>query len=1165
MRLNRLDLTRYGKFTDHVIDFGRPSPGSPDLHLVYGPNEAGKSTLFNAWLDLLFGIGTQSSYNFLHPYPTMQIGAAVEVENGTREFVRIKRPQNSLLDAAGQPVGDAMLTTALSGLDRESYRTMFSLDDETLEQGGESILASRGDLGELLFSASAGLGDLSQQLVRIRTEAEAFYKYRARSGELADLKAELVALKAERDTLDTQASDHARLTAAHAETTARHAEANGERRELRTRLQAVDAVLRALPRVAERNDLQARLEQFDGIPDTPPERADEVVRLREQEARLEASADALEQQLVRLDQELDEIGIDETLLSMRDRFAELETLQARHATAVEDVPKLKLALGESNAEIGQLLIRLGRRDQPDAEDLLLDAATAAALNERISERTTIDARLLAAAKEASDAQNRHQQALASLPEGANPADNSDPEIRQNRLADISRALAKARNEDHGHRLKAAQRELETVRARREALVASLAPWTGEMSELQTMVPLHADQIAARKAELEDHARNTARLDDEIARIEQLLRRLEAERDTISRTTDLPSAEALTLLRARRNEAWEAHKSGPSAVTAEAFETAMADHDSAIERHLAFHADAASLREIALQTATARADLDGAFTARQKLTDQSAAMAEQWGTRIAAMAPTLKTGKTSDLTPGMLEDWLRRLSETLEAQQQLQNLERQIEAARQDQEASCEKLSKALSALGEMITSQDGFDVLLDRAETLISREARLTGLFQAETAARRDLDRRQTELREAETQADAWVLSWKAACEKTWLGDRDQIPTPDSVRESLALLTELGPALKQRASLDDRIAKMERDQADFENAVNALATSAGLDATGMSAPHIAHRLAERFAAAETAKKQHQALTTRREETLEQQRAHAETMAAHQTLKAELLAALDAEDLADAAQKVRQSAERRALRDRLDALDRQICETLNADSIAEALAGLEDADSAALNQEKRDIEADLETLDTDVQELHAARSRAREALDAIGGDDAVARIEQRRRTTLEAIAEGAGNYLRLSAGVLAMEQALTLYREHHRSTMMARASDAIRTISRGAYTSLAAQPDKDRELLIALTADGGSKQASEMSKGARFQLYLALRVAGYHEFAQSRSTVPFIADDIMETFDDFRAEETFRLFAQMAEVGQVIYLTHHRHLCDIARTVCPQLHIHDLTA
>ncbi len=1164
MRLNRLDLTRYGKFTDHVIDFGRPSAGSPDLHLIYGPNEAGKSTLFNAWLDLLFGIGAQSSYNFLHPYPTMQIGAAVELGEEAREFVRIKRPQNSLLDTSGQPIPETTLTAALSGLDRESYRTMFSLDDETLEQGGESILASRGDLGELLFSASAGLGDLSQQLVRIRAEAEGFYKYRARSGELTDLKAQLAVLKAERDTLDTQASDHARLTTAHSEATARHAEANGERRQLRARLQSVDAVLRALPRVAERKDLETRLEQYDGTPDAPPERTDEIVRLREQEARLEASADALEQQLVRLDQELGGIGIDDAILSMRDRFAELETLQARHATALEDVPKLRLTLGDSNSEIGQLLIRLGRRDQPDAEDLLFDAATTAALNERINERSAIDARLLAAKKEARDAEARHEESLASLPEGANPADSATPETWQSQLADLTRALAKARNEDRGHRLKAAQRELEMVRDRRDALLASLAPWTGGMSELQAMIPPHADQIAAWKAELEDQARNKLRLDDEIARIESLLRRLEAERDTISQTTDLPAADALANLRTRRDEAWEQHKSGLSKATAEAFETEMADYDAAIERHLAFHADAAKLREIALQTATARADLDGAFTARQKLADQSGALATQWAARITAMAP-VPNEKAAELSPGMLEDWLRRRSETLEAQQQLQQCERQVEAAQQDHEASYERLSKALSALGETATSDDGFDSLVDRAETLISSEARLTGLFQAETAARLDLERRQTELRDAEEQAQAWVIAWKEICAKSWLGERDQMPVPDEVREILALLTELGPALKQRAGLGDRITKMERDQADYENAVTALATEAGIDANGMSATHLAHRLAERYAAADAAQKQHQALTTRREETLEQQRAHAETMAAHQTLKAELLAALEAEDLADAAQKVRQSGERRALRDRLEALDRQLCETLNAASIDEALAALEDADSAALDQEKRDIEADLETLDTDVQELHAARSRAREALDAIGGDDAVARIEQRRRTTLEAIAEGAGNYLRLSGGVLAMEQALTLYREHHRSTMMARASDAIKTISRGAYTGLAAQPDKDRELLIALTADGGSKQASEMSKGARFQLYLALRVAGYHEFAQSRPTVPFIADDIMETFDDFRAEETFRLFAQMAGVGQVIYLTHHRHLCDIARTVCPQVHIHDLTA
>lgn len=65
MRLRRLDLTRYGKFTDRSIDFGERTDGQPDLHIIYGPNEAGKSTAFAAFLDLLFGIGSQPSARIL--------------------------------------------------------------------------------------------------------------------------------------------------------------------------------------------------------------------------------------------------------------------------------------------------------------------------------------------------------------------------------------------------------------------------------------------------------------------------------------------------------------------------------------------------------------------------------------------------------------------------------------------------------------------------------------------------------------------------------------------------------------------------------------------------------------------------------------------------------------------------------------------------------------------------------------------------------------------------------------------------------------------------------------------------------------------------------------------------------------------------------------------
>ena len=127
----------------------------------------------------------------------------------------------------------------------------------------------------------------------------------------------------------------------------------------------------------------------------------------------------------------------------------------------------------------------------------------------------------------------------------------------------------------------------------------------------------------------------------------------------------------------------------------------------------------------------------------------------------------------------------------------------------------------------------------------------------------------------------------------------------------------------------------------------------------------------------------------------------------------------------------------------------------------------------------------------------------------------------------------------------------------------KSSNPFGLITRGQYSGLTTQPVKGGEVLIAIQRDGQSKTADALSKGARFQLYLALRLAGYYEFARLRPSVPFIADDIMETFDHLRSEEVFRLFGEMARVGQVVYLTHHQHLCEIAKAVIPDVAIHEL--
>jgi hypothetical protein len=118
-------------------------------------------------------------------------------------------------------------------------------------------------------------------------------------------------------------------------------------------------------------------------------------------------------------------------------------------------------------------------------------------------------------------------------------------------------------------------------------------------------------------------------------------------------------------------------------------------------------------------------------------------------------------------------------------------------------------------------------------------------------------------------------------------------------------------------------------------------------------------------------------------------------------------------------------------------------------------------------------------------LFAVKSAAEDRVEAIGGDARVALIEERRRTTLLDIEDGATRYLQLRAGISATQQALASYRERHRSSMMARASEAFRTISRGAYTGLVAQPGKDGDTLIAISAEGGSKAADKLSKARAF--------------------------------------------------------------------------------
>jgi uncharacterized protein YhaN len=272
---------------------------------------------------------------------------------------------------------------------------------------------------------------------------------------------------------------------------------------------------------------------------------------------------------------------------------------------------------------------------------------------------------------------------------------------------------------------------------------------------------------------------------------------------------------------------------------------------------------------------------------------------------------------------------------------------------------------------------------------------------------------------------------------------------------------------------------------------------------------------------------------------------------------EMFLAADFEDLR---QRLEQAQAKADLDRQFVDVGQQLVERLKAPSLAAAsdqVAAVirDEGGTERLRAGLVELETRLEEEDQRVQQTYRERENARQAVAEIGGDGEVARLEEARQSLLLEIEKRAERYLRLKIGIAAAEHALQLYRSRHQSSMMTRASDAFSRITGCRFAGLTTTPGKDGEVLVGERATGGSQIADTMSKGTRFQLYLALRMAGYREFAEQREPLPFIADDIMETFDDDRSAETFKLLDGLAEKGQVIYLTHHAHLCDLARQAC----------
>ena len=561
MRVDKLELLAFGPFTNRVLDF---SAHPRALQLVYGPNEAGKSSTLRALIALLYGIDVRTSDAHLHDMTRLRIGATLSDEAGNQlRVIRRKGTKNTLLDGAGEPLGEAALTPLLGGLDEKLFRQMFGLDHERLREGAEALLRGGGQLGEVLFDASTGGRGVHTLLESLRAEADALYKVRGRTPEL---NVALESLREQRKLkADAMLSPQAFVEQqeALAEARAQRDRALALRRELLAEKSRASRLLQLVPVLAKRDLAAAELvslrasrsasgETREGLDELVRElnrRYGSVLASEREEPQERAASLALERQVAELRANLGALaplyGLETATRARLRKLVEAQrSLQGEHAelrrtdaSADEEQTRLQTRLSELPGGVA--------RTTEHAAALLLAELEREGLMGRLAHKESeLDklrsqlSRRIGQHGLALDLGLLRQSALPSEPvlaELERAFDRHEQE-RERAMADNARlaeqlsALQQQRGELLAHGELATRAELAAARTERDAAFDALFKHGSAEGSAPSAASVRAHAAATQRADtLADRMMREAQEAAELARIDLSCTQLEAQR------------------------------------------------------------------------------------------------------------------------------------------------------------------------------------------------------------------------------------------------------------------------------------------------------------------------------------------------------------------------------------------------------------------------------------------------------------------------------------------------------------------------------------------------------------------------------------------------------------------------------------------------------------
>jgi uncharacterized protein YhaN len=1141
MRLTELSLEKYGCYSERTVTI----PEGPGLTVVYGPNEAGKSTCLEAIGDFLFGVSGQTTRGEVYGYPNMRIGAVMRLANGdVLSLRRRKGNSRTLMDEKGVAIDDSLLnSTVLGATKRDRFQNLFGLNHRTLRSGGNDMLAAGGEIGQLIVDAGGGLRAMVKRLEAVDQEAkDHFTKHASHERKFYQAKTEYDKAEArvKAHLLLRETYEGARKKAEDAKTVADGLRA--ERDRLRSAVNILDRVLRVGPHLRLRDQLLLDSVAYAETVDYPEEfstKVRTVIGAREDAEKAYGKAVA-DRDAVKA--KLDGITVSVSLATAAKMIADLEADAIKVAAARESRPNRLRDLDENNAKLHPLRAMLG---------LAPDADVAAKLPMRVA--TDVVLTLAAEAERGLEALETAEARVVELTD----------EIQQ-----IDERIAKGKRLGYGEPLGVTAAQFgslvvqqASLDARRQVTKQKKQKIEGEVdwfavADVETLAAMPcptADDVRA-----EEKARDAIRT--ELAGEEKTKR--EADADVASAFADIaaleaggtvPSLAAVAEVRELRNDLWgpirdafvEGHADGSVEErwgAAKAFEKGVEDADDIADRRADEAERVASLAEFERRLAAARGR---ASAAEREIADASKRLAAR-AEAFAAAYPDL--AKRFPALPLLIEFSTRR-KELLD---QINN--DSVEAV--DIEIKTNELAPVINLMERTEAKLDlhqsaGFAPRVEALQAAIANHEARYAEMRRDQRAREDTAAR---LKAATLKRDE-ERSWKTTWDTKWPDAMKALSaspaaSPSDGAKLAAEWREASGILSTLAEIGKRLKRMDEDDAELRERVSQTARDLGIE-VAEDAVAGARMLKAQWDENEKLRLRRDALKEECETAIADAETAKETVSAADEALASLAAAIGVgtDQLAAAAARFN---ERCAIDGRIADAERSAMNAGDRLPVGELEKEWENRDLDAVRLYLENAKSRLKEIDDEVEQAILREREGRQALEKFADESEVNEAVTMREGAAAEMQEALERYLELSLASDLIGEAMAAVRAEQQDPLIARAAVLFQAITEGEYAAIETDVDeKGAPIVKGRRANGETESVATLSEGTRDQLFLAFRLASLERYGEAAEPLPFVADDILVHFDDARSKATLKLLAEFGQLNQVLLFTHHESVRNAA--------------